>query len=185
MSAGTTPSSTPDVTGEAGDARKAVVSRRRVLLAGGAVAGVGVLAACGGAGSSSSTTGASPTGAASPTAASPTAASPTGAASSAATGAGGTVLGPTSQVPVGGGAIFTSGDQKIVVTQPSTGVFEGFSAVCPHEGCNCNAVSDGVISCPCHGSTFSITDGSVQRGPARQGLAPITVRAQGGNVVKA
>lgn len=157
----------------------AIVSRRRVLLAGGAVAGAGVLAACGG-GSSSSTT---PSSAAPATSGGASAPASTPAASGSA--GGGAVLGPTSEVPVGGGTIFTAGDQKIVVTQPSAGVYEGFSAVCPHEGCNCNAVQDGVIVCPCHGSQFAITDGSVQRGPARQGLAPVSVAVAGGNVVRA
>jgi Rieske Fe-S protein len=100
------------------------------------------------------------------------AAKPGGAAKKAA---GGSVLGQTADIPVGGGMIFTAA--KVVVTQPSKGVFKAFSAVCTHVGCLCNQVADGTINCPCHGSKFTITDGAVVAGPAPSPLpaAPITV----------
>ncbi|MEO6820975.1 MAG: Rieske (2Fe-2S) protein [Candidatus Nanopelagicales bacterium] len=78
-------------------------------------------------------------------------------------------LGPTSGVPVGGGRIYS--DQKVVVTQPSAGSYKAFTAVCTHEGCLVGSVSDGAILCPCHGSQFSISDGSVMQGPATIALA--------------
>jgi Rieske Fe-S protein len=79
----------------------------------------------------------------------------------------------TSDVPVGGGAIFP--DAKIVVTQPTAGEFKAFSSTCTHAGCAVNKVADGTIDCPCHGSKYSITDGSVQTGPAPRALAEKTV----------
>lgn len=72
---------------------------------------------------------------------------------------GGEVLAATSDVEVGGGIILA--DQGVVVTQPSTGEFKGFSATCTHQGCTVSSISDGTINCPCHGSRFSIEDGSV------------------------
>jgi nitrite reductase/ring-hydroxylating ferredoxin subunit len=87
----------------------------------------------------------------------------------------GTRLGPASAVPIGAGTVFA--DQQIVVTQPTPGDFRGFSAICTHQGCTVSEVSTAAIICPCHGSTFDITDGSVIRGPAQQPLPrrPVTV----------
>src|SRR6478672_4056819 len=41
-------------------------------------------------------------------------------------------LAKTSEVPVGGGVILA--EQKIVITQPTAGQFDAFSAVCTHQG---------------------------------------------------
>ena len=76
----------------------------------------------------------------------------------------GTVLGDASEIPVGGGAIYTAA--KVVVTQPVSGQYKAFSAVCTHVGCIVNKVSNGTIDCPCHGSEFTITNGAVVTGPA-------------------
>ena len=76
----------------------------------------------------------------------------------------GTVLGATSDIPVGGGVIYTAA--KVVVTQPASGQYKAFSAVCTHVGCLVNKVTSGTIDCPCHGSEFKITNGAVVAGPA-------------------
>lgn len=72
---------------------------------------------------------------------------------------GGTVVATTDQVEVGGGLLI--GEHGIVVTQPAEGEFRAFSAVCTHQGCTVSSISDGTINCACHGSRFSIEDGSV------------------------
>jgi Rieske Fe-S protein len=74
----------------------------------------------------------------------------------------------TSDVEIGGGVILE--DDRVVITQPTEGEFRGFSAVCTHQGCAVNAISDGTINCPCHGSRYSIVDGSVVQAAA--GLTP-------------
>jgi Rieske Fe-S protein len=89
----------------------------------------------------------------------------------------------TSDVPVGGGKILA--DKKIVITQPRAGSFEAFSAVCTHQGCTVSSVSGGTINCPCHGSKFSITNGSVVTGPAASALAPVSIKVQGTSIVQA
>ena len=149
-------------------------SDRRTLLrvAGltGVVGAVGIgLAAC-----SSSTPAPAATGAANP-----------GGAATTSGGAAGqtpadTALGPTTEIPVGGGKIFT--EQKVVVTQPAAGTFKAFSSTCTHEGCQVNQVVNGLIECPCHGSHYSIADGSVQAGPAPRPLPSEPIVVKGGEV---
>jgi Rieske Fe-S protein len=75
----------------------------------------------------------------------------------------------TSAVPVGGGVILENADY--VVTQPSKGSYKAFSKICTHQGCPVASVADGVIHCDCHGSEYSIKDGSVTNPPATKGLA--------------
>ncbi len=91
-----------------------------------------------------------------------------------------TALTATSQVPDGGGKIIDA--KRIVITQPQSGSFKAFSAICTHEGCFVNSVSNGTINCPCHGSRFSITDGSVVRGPATRPLPPIAINVEGTSI---
>ena len=97
-------------------------------------------------------------------------------------GSGGTTgpLAPTSDIPEGGGEIFA--DANVVVTQPSAGQFKAFDATCTHAGCTVGSVSD-VISCPCHGSQFSIEDGSVVQGPASDPLPEVPITVEGDQVV--
>jgi Rieske Fe-S protein len=109
----------------------------------------------------------------------------TPAASGTATSAGGsapaaTALAATSQVPDGGGKIIDS--KQIVITQPWSGSFRAFTAICTHAGCFVNSVSNGTINCPCHGSRFSIRDGSVVQGPAARPLAPIAIKVEGTSI---
>lgn len=86
-------------------------------------------------------------------------------------------LAATSDIEVGGGTIFA--DQSVVITQPAAGDFKGFSSICTHQGCPVTTVSDGLIHCPCHGSVFSIEDGSVQGGPAPAPLPAVELTVKG------
>ena len=105
----------------------------------------------------------------------------TPAAGGAASGA--AVLASTSSVPVGGGKILTG--QQIVITQPTAGSYKAFTAVCTHQGCIVSTVADGTIDCPCHGSKFSVKDGSVVNGPAASPLAPVAIKVEGTSIVQA
>ena len=91
-----------------------------------------------------------------------------GSDSGSGSGSGGTgttsgAIGKTSEVPVGGGKIFAG--EKVVITQPSAGDFKAFSAVCTHQGCVVAEIKGDEIDCTCHGSKFSIVDGSNTQGP--------------------
>ncbi|MGW3104859.1 Rieske (2Fe-2S) protein [Streptomyces sp. NPDC001100] len=101
-----------------------------------------------------------------------------GSASVKATG--GQELAKTSDIPVGGGKIFN--DQKVVVTQPKKDEFKAFSAICTHLGCTVNAVANGTIDCPCHGSKYRIADGSVAGGPAPKPLPAEQIKVEGNSI---
>ncbi|MGW1726054.1 Rieske (2Fe-2S) protein [Streptomyces sp. NPDC002306] len=92
-------------------------------------------------------------------------------------GAAGTVLAKTSEIPEGGGKIFT--DPAVVVTQPTAGTFKAFSSKCTHKGCPVTSIANGVIVCPCHHSEFSIEDGSVKHLPATSPLSAVEITVSG------
>jgi Rieske Fe-S protein len=93
----------------------------------------------------------------------------------------GIVLGAASDIPVGGGKIYTAA--KVVVTQPTRGQYKAFSAVCTHVGCIMSEVAHGTIDCPCHGSEFKITTGAVVTGPAPAPLPKKQIKIVDGQVV--
>ena len=154
-------------------------SSRRTVLACAGAACAAVLAGCSRYNSNNGGIAGSQPPATSSSAAPP--ASGSGAAGSGA--AAPAALASTSDVPVGGGKILA--DKKIVITQPKSGEFHGFSAVCTHAGCIVGTVSGGTINCPCHGSRFSITNGSVVNGPAPSPLPPVGIKVQGTSIVQA
>ncbi|GLW65077.1 hypothetical protein Arub01_33210 [Actinomadura rubrobrunea] len=136
-------------------------TRRGVLFGVGLAGAAGVLAACGGSGGGSGGQGSGGEG----------------------SGGAGSALGETAAIPVGGGKVFKA--QKVVVTQPQQGQFKAFDVTCPHRGCPVDAVDGGTINCPCHGSKFSIDDGSVVSGPAKKGLTAKQVTVQGDQITLA
>ncbi|MFK4112610.1 Rieske (2Fe-2S) protein [Streptomyces sp. NPDC002176] len=105
--------------------------------------------------------------------------SPSGDSASSDSG-GGKALSSVSEIPEGGGKIFT--EEKVVVTQPKKGEYKAFSAVCTHQGCTLNKVADGTVDCPCHGSRFRISDGSVAHGPATEPLPAKEIMVHGNTV---
>ncbi|MFC4036262.1 Rieske (2Fe-2S) protein [Streptomyces polygonati] len=152
-------------------------TRRGVVAAAGGVGLAAVLTACGSGSDSDSASKAPSSDTGDSGSGSPATSAP------AAGGGGGTPLAKTSEIPVGGGKVFA--DQKVVVTQPTTGQFKGFSAICTHMGCTVASVSDGTINCPCHGSKFHVADGSVANGPATSPLPAKQVTVSGDEVTMA
>ncbi|KAA0100064.1 Rieske (2Fe-2S) protein [Mycolicibacterium sp. P1-18] len=130
-----------------------VISRKTAIISGGTVLTAAVLSAC-------TTYGKAPT-------PPPDGGSPADATVREPSG---TALATTSDVPVGSGLIVDG----VVLTQPSAGVFNGFSAVCTHAGCSVSKIADGTIDCPCHGSKFNL-DGTVANGPASKPLEPKSI----------
>lgn len=140
-------------------------SRRAVLrsgaAAGGSLAAAALLAGCGGSSEPN----------ASGAAGGETSSVPEGGAS----------LGAASEVPVGSAAIFA--DQQTVVAQPTAGEYVAFSATCTHQGCQVSEVEGAELVCTCHGSRFSIKDGSVISGPATEPLGGQEVTVKGDQLV--
>ncbi|MBO1337292.1 Rieske (2Fe-2S) protein [Streptomyces sp. VRA16 Mangrove soil] len=97
-----------------------------------------------------------------------------------ASAAGGGALAKTADIPEGGGKIFA--DQGVVVTQPTKGQFKAFSSTCTHQGCKVSKIEGGTIDCPCHGSKFSIEDGSVKHPPATQPLPAKQITVSGDSI---
>ena len=160
-------------------------TRRSVLRAAGVVAlagaGVAPLVGC----AAESTSGAPSTTPSEPATSEPASSSPTAEATSAKPSASKAQApkGPsvaTSKVPVGGGVILADADY--VVTQPSKGSYKAFSKICTHQGCPVAEVRDGVIHCNCHGSEYSIKDGSVTKPPAPKPLAEAKTKVFEGEV---
>jgi Rieske Fe-S protein len=145
----------------------AEVTRRAVVAGTGVLAASAALAACAGYGNQS----AAPRSEGTP-------ADSGGPAQGAPPGGEG--LASTSDIPVGGGAVFEG--EEVVVTQPAAGTFKAFSATCTHQGCTVNKVANGTIDCPCHGSKFAIEDGSVVDGPASRPLAQRQITVSGDTI---
>jgi Rieske Fe-S protein len=159
-------------------------TRRGVLAGVGLVGLAGAISACtssGSSGSPSGTSGGAYGGTSAGTPSAPSAPSAPAASTPAAAGNGANALAATSEIPVGSGRIFTA--EKVVVTQPVSGDFKAFSAVCTHMGCIVNQISNGTIDCPCHGSQFSIKDGSVVGGPAPSPLAAQAIKVSGERII--
>ncbi|MDK1474479.1 Rieske (2Fe-2S) protein [Streptomyces sp. 549] len=149
-----------------------VTTRRTLLAAAGAAGLAASLAACGDGGSNDPAGGGTDTDV-------PPADQTTGGQQDGGQPAegGGSELAKTADIPEGGGTVFK--DQKVVVTQPTSGEYKAYSAVCTHQNCLVAEVSDGTINCACHGSKFSITDGSVTAGPAQQALPAANISVEG------
>ena len=143
------------------------ISRQKVLLGAGLGLVTAVVAACSSYGKKPEAAGEPSTTTAAPPATGGTAAAPAA-----------NVIAKTADVPVGSGVIV----DKVVVTQPTAGVFKGFSSTCTHKGCTVDKIADGTIDCPCHGSKFNL-DGSVANGPAEKPLPTENITVQGDEIV--
>ena len=133
------------------------LSRRSLLLAGGAGLGVLGLAGCGGGPDVPELTGVRP----------------------------GDVLVPLADVPREGAYEVSVDGRRVLLTQPAEGTVQAFDAECPHQGCTVRATDDGGLACPCHGSAFDPATGDVLQGPATSPLATVAVAVSGDDVVLA
>ena len=68
------------------------------------------------------------------------------------------------------------------MTQPTEGQFKCFTAVCTHQGCIVSSVQAGGIRCECHGSVFSVEDGSAVNPPATVALDEVDITVEGSQI---
>ena len=137
------------------------VSRRTLILVGGAGAAV-ALAGCGAQSGSTGDSG-----------------------SKTSTGAGGgkpVEVARLADIPVGGSVSAVLDGKPILVSQPTAGKVVAFSAVCTHMGCTV-APGKGEFDCPCHGSRYNQATGAVLAGPAPLPLAKVQVTLAGDSVL--
>ncbi|QIK66327.1 Rieske (2Fe-2S) protein [Nocardioides sp. HDW12B] len=106
----------------------------------------------------------------------------------AASTSAGAALVAAADVPVGGGVVLS--DLNIVVTQPKKGEFRAFDSRCTHQNGTLSEPQDGIMTCPLHGSQFSV-EGENLVGPngepagSTPDLDTVDVEVQGGDVVRA
>ena len=105
---------------------------------------------------------------------------PSAPAASGGGSAGSDLTVKAAEIPVGSGKIFP--DAQTVITQPTDGEFKAFSSICTHQACPVASVTN-TINCDCHGSKYSITDGSVVNPPAPKPLPPKTIKVEGDSLV--
>jgi Rieske Fe-S protein len=132
------------------------VSRRSLLIAGGAGLGAVALAACAAGPGIPELTGVGPA----------------------------DVVVPLADVPVGGAYEVSIDGRRMLIGQPTEGTVVAFDATCTHQGCTVRATEEGLV-CPCHGSVFDPADGAAVHGPATEPLAPVGVAVRGADVVLA
>lgn len=81
-------------------------------------------------------------------------------------------------VPVGS-AVFVG---NIIIAQPTEGEFVAYSRTCPHQNNQIDEINGDIVRCTAHNSEFSIVDGSVVSGVARDPMYPAEVTAENGTV---
>ena len=76
-----------------------------------------------------------------------------------------------------------AGDVELLLGR-SDGRLFAISNRCSHRGCALHrgTIHDGLVTCPCHGSTFRLEDGSIVRGPATSPQPSYEVRVRSGDV---
>ena len=95
----------------------------------------------------------------------------------------GVVLLSVNELEVGQATVVTTSDGvEVAVVREGEQEVRAFSAICTHQGCTVRAEEEDLY-CPCHGSKFALTDGSVISGPAEEPLPEFPVGIQDGNVV--
>lgn len=82
-------------------------------------------------------------------------------------------IGKLSEVNVGDTATGKANGRTVVIFRAEDRKILAYDATCTHAGCMV-APAGTTFECPCHGSTYNGSDGSVITGPAQSPLRPLT-----------
>ncbi len=92
-------------------------------------------------------------------------------------------VGKVGDVPAGSVAAFEIEGKKVTVANVEGRLF-AFDDACTHMGCSLatGSLTGTALTCPCHGSVFQVTDGSVINGPAKRPLLTYDVEVIDGKI---
>jgi len=90
----------------------------------------------------------------------------------------------TSDIDEGEVQSFELGDDMIAIANVE-GTYYAFTDVCTHAQCSLSGgeLEGARIECPCHGSVFDVTDGSVKNPPATEPLQIYEVIVEGNDIL--
>ncbi|MDJ0318094.1 MULTISPECIES: Rieske (2Fe-2S) protein [Arthrobacter] len=78
-------------------------------------------------------------------------------------------VGKLSELPVGGTAAGTANDVEVMLFRSDETTVLAYTDICTHAGCKVSPDGEN-FKCPCHGTVFNGSDGTVQSGPAKEPL---------------
>lgn len=87
-------------------------------------------------------------------------------------------VGKLSDVQVGATATGQVNGKTVVIYRPADTTVLAYDAACTHAGCTVTP-SGADFECPCHGSVFKASDGSVVNGPAKLPLGKLRAALDG------
>jgi len=102
--------------------------------------------------------------------------------SQTSTPAGYVLIGPASALTGKQYAYFNHPTKGSSILVDVGGNWKAFSSICTHAPCTVQYGGSSYMVCPCHGATFSTTNGGVLGGPAPVGLAEYGVQILNGSV---
>jgi 3-phenylpropionate/trans-cinnamate dioxygenase ferredoxin component len=93
-------------------------------------------------------------------------------------------IGSAKDVVPGQMRVFDLDGTKVNVASAGGNLY-AFDDTCTHTGCSlARGKLDGTtVTCPCHGSQFDITSGTVLRGPAKRPVRSRSVKVEGENLL--
>lgn len=87
-------------------------------------------------------------------------------------------VGKVSDVPVGATATGKANGVNVVIFRPDEKTVLAYSDICTHAGCQIKP-QGADFECPCHGSVFKGSDGTVTQGPAKKSLTRFAAAIDG------